>query len=311
MNSSLRYKHISNGYFVASALMAVSLVLGAASAAMAESAPVVLMEGGGVTVTSFDVKVEAQKIEPEARKKLLAQPDNVARIASAAYVRRVLATTAEKDGLAADPMVSAALQLARDKVLSDAVLSRFDAANTPSDAALLNFATANYKTQPERFRRPEEVRARHILVRGVTPESKTKAEALFDKLKAGADFSELARSSSDDAGSAAKGGDLGYFAKARMVKPFSDAAFALKSPGDTSEIIETQFGYHIIKLDERRPEGTRSFDEVKEALKSEILTKLLNDARLEQEQRLTGLAKYDHDAIEAMAASVAPAPASK
>ena len=71
MNSSLRYKHISNGYFVASALMAVSLVLGAASAAMAESAPVVLMEGGGVTVTSFDVKVEAQKIEPEARKKLL------------------------------------------------------------------------------------------------------------------------------------------------------------------------------------------------------------------------------------------------
>ena len=290
--------------------MAASLVLCTASAARAESAPVVLLEGSA-TVTSFDVQAETQKIEPEARKKLLAKPDNVARIASMLYVRRVLAATAEKDGLAADPVVAAALQLAHDKVLSDAALSRFDAANTPSDAALLNFATANYKTQPERFRRPEEVRARHILIKGVTPESKAKAEALLDKLKAGADFSALASTSSEDTGSAAKGGDLGYFVKARMVKPFSDAAFALKSPGDTSEIIETQFGYHIIKLDERRPEGPRSFDEVKDALKSEILAKLLNDARLAQEQRLTGLAKVDRDAIDALSASVAPAPASK
>ena len=130
---------------------------------------------------------------------------------------------------------------------------------------------------------------------------------MLDKLKAGADFSALASTSSEDTGSAAKGGDLGYFVKARMVKPFSDAAFALKSPGDTSEIIETQFGYHIIKLDERRPEGTRDFDEVKDALKSEILAKLLSDARLAQEQRLTELTKVNRDAIDAMAASVSSA----
>jgi peptidyl-prolyl cis-trans isomerase C len=126
-----------------------------------------------------------------------------------------------------------------------------------------------YDTHPDQFKHAEQVRASHILVKvgpNDTPEQKAEAhqkiEEIQKKLQAGEDFATLAKEQSD-CPSKAKGGDLGFFDKNAMVKPFSDAAFALK-PGETSGIVETQFGYHIIKQTEKKPEGTQTFDEVKE-----------------------------------------------
>jgi peptidyl-prolyl cis-trans isomerase C len=292
------YKHrlFSIAYVTVMGLMILT-----GSTSMAASP--ILLEADGIVVTAIDIDAEVQKVLPDARNKLLAQPESVSRIATNIYVRRALAAKAEKDGLVNNPTIVAALQLAREKVLSEAVLSQLDATSTPNDDALNAFTSAAYKTRPERFRRPEEIRARHILIEGLTPEAKAKADKLLEELKAGADFNELASTHSSDKASAVKGGDLGFFAQGKMVKAFNDVAFALKKPGDLSAVIETQFGYHIIRLDERRAEGVRSFDEVRAVLKSETLAKLLNDVRLTEEQRLIGLAKYNREAIDALASS--------
>jgi len=126
-----------------------------------------------------------------------------------------------------------------------------------------------YKNNPERFKQPETVRASHILIRipegasdAERAEAKTKAEKVLKDLKAGKDFAALAKQHSQDPGSAANGGDLGVFPKGQMVGPFNDVAFTLK-PGATSGLVETQFGYHIIRVAEKQPERTVPLEEVR------------------------------------------------
>jgi peptidyl-prolyl cis-trans isomerase D len=131
----------------------------------------------------------------------------------------------------------------------------------------------------ERFTEPEQVRARHILVK-VAPEApddakaaaRTKAEGLLASVKAGGDFAALAKKSSDDPGSAANGGDLGLFARGRMTPEFETVAFALE-PGGVSEVVETPFGFHVIKVEEHRAGGAKPLEavrgEIGESLKTE------------------------------------------
>ncbi len=131
----------------------------------------------------------------------------------------------------------------------------------------------------DRFEILERAKASHILIKleeGADETTKEKKRALAEKLlaeaKAGKDFSELARINSDDKASAVNGGSLGYFTRGSMVAPFEKAAFSMK-PGDISELVETTFGYHIIKLEEYTEPGIRSLedamDEVKEGLRIE------------------------------------------
>ncbi len=129
-------------------------------------------------------------------------------------------------------------------------------------------AKAFYDKNPQFFKHPAQVRARHILFTvkpNATPAEKkaAKAKAVAARQRAlkGEDFAKLAKELSQGP-SAKNGGDLGYFTKNQMVKPFADAAFALK-PGQISDVVETRFGYHVIKVEDRRPAGTRSFAEVK------------------------------------------------
>jgi peptidyl-prolyl cis-trans isomerase D len=131
----------------------------------------------------------------------------------------------------------------------------------------------------EQFEILEKIKASHILIKvdegtdqSVREEKKAFAEKLLEEVKAGKDFAELARVNSDDTASAVKGGNLGYFTRGSMVKPFEQAAFNMK-PGDISEVVETTFGYHIIKVEEYTEPGVRSLedsmDEVKTGLRQE------------------------------------------
>jgi peptidyl-prolyl cis-trans isomerase C len=145
-----------------------------------------------------------------------------------------------------------------------------------------------YASNQASFAEGEAVRASHILVavpKGATPEqkaaAKTKAEGLLKQIKAGADFATLAKSNSDDPGSAAKGGDLGFFEKGQMVPSFEQAAFALKT-GQVSDVVESPFGYHIIKLTDRRPPHTPPLTQVSADIKS-FLT---NQARQKETTKL-------------------------
>jgi len=131
----------------------------------------------------------------------------------------------------------------------------------------------------EKYAKEKEVKASHILFKvdqdanqEQIDEAQKKALKVLEEAKAGADFAELAKKHSEDPGSKTKGGDLGFFTKDRMVKPFSDAAFAVK-PGEMSEPVRTTFGWHIIKVDEVKEAKEPVLEEVKE----EVRTKLVKD----------------------------------
>jgi peptidyl-prolyl cis-trans isomerase C len=126
-----------------------------------------------------------------------------------------------------------------------------------------------YEKNPDQFKEPERVRASHILV--AFPENadaaakaaaRTKAEQVLKDVKGGKDFAALAKEHSQDPGSAVNGGDLGFFQQGQMVGPFNDAAFSL-TPGATSDLVETNFGYHIIRVAEKQPGRTVPLDEVR------------------------------------------------
>jgi peptidyl-prolyl cis-trans isomerase D len=126
----------------------------------------------------------------------------------------------------------------------------------------------------DQFEILEKIKASHILIKvdeaadeTIREEKKAFAEKLLEEVKSGKDFAELARVNSDDAASAVKGGNLGYFTRGSMVKPFEQAAFSMK-PGDISEVVETTFGYHIIKVEEYTEPGVRSLEESMDEVKA-------------------------------------------
>ena len=127
---------------------------------------------------------------------------------------------------------------------------------------------AYYDSNPQFFKKPEQVKASHILIK-IKPDASEaeKAEAMKkitqaqEKLKKGDDFAEVAKAASEGP-TAVKGGDLGYFGRGQMVKPFEEVAFTLE-PGKVSDVVTTKFGYHLIKVVEKKPETTIPFDAVK------------------------------------------------
>ena len=129
-----------------------------------------------------------------------------------------------------------------------------------------------YTKNPDQFKQPERVRASHILIMvpkdsdaAVKTSARTKAADILKDVKAGKDFAALAKQHSQDPGSAPKGGDLGFFQQGQMVGPFNDVAFKL-TPGQVSDLVETEFGFHIIKVAEKQPARTVPLDEVRPQL---------------------------------------------
>jgi peptidyl-prolyl cis-trans isomerase C len=129
-----------------------------------------------------------------------------------------------------------------------------------------------YAKNPDQFKQPERVRASHILVmvpKGADPAAKTaartKAADILKEVKAGKDFAALAKEHSQDPGSAQNGGDLGFFQQGQMVGPFNDVAFKL-APGSVSDLVETEFGFHIIKVAEKQTARTVPLEEVRPKL---------------------------------------------
>jgi peptidyl-prolyl cis-trans isomerase C len=139
-----------------------------------------------------------------------------------------------------------------------------------------------YDENKAQFNSPEQVKASHILLKtdgmddAAKAEAKTKIEGLLKDAKAeGADFAAMAKEHSA-CPSSAKGGDLGFFGKGQMVPPFSDAAFAM-AVGDISDVVETTFGYHIIKVTDKKPAEVKTFEDVKDALIEQQNAKKMNE----------------------------------
>jgi peptidyl-prolyl cis-trans isomerase C len=201
----------------------------------------------------------------------------------------VLSQAAEQQKLGNDAAVQRQLAFDRNKVLMEALLQKVGQAAQTDDALHKVYDDAVKQMKPE-----EEVHARHILVA-----TQDEAKQIEAELKKGADFATLAKEKSKDPSGAANGGDLGWFTKDQMVPEFADAAFKLDK-GQISDPIHTQFGWHIIQVEDKRIKPTPSFDQVKPQLQNYV-------AHRAQEKLVENLRKTAK--IERLDQPAPPAPA--
>lgn len=263
-----------------------------------------LAHGPAGQVSAAEVLADAPaRIPAEARAALLARPATVGQLATNIYLQRAMAQEAERLGLTQGPQAAAALTLAREQAAAQLYLADFERRHQPDDAALLAYAQASYRAADARqYQAGERSRVRHILLREKTPQTRARIEQLLRDAQAGQDFAQLAREHSQDSASAARGGDLGLLTDGSTVAEFEQAVKALKEPGALSPVVETQFGYHIIRLEERRSAGKRGFDELRESLLEQARSALLREARVRDSQRLQQGMELDAAAVAAFAA---------
>ena len=225
----------------------------AADKAAPAAAAVAVVDGTSISRDAYDDYLKgllrgkpAADVTAEEKNQVLDQMINM----------QLIATQAEKDGLEKDPDVATRIALLRTQILADAAAQKYVKSNEPSDADLhAAYDAATDKT---------EYHASHILV-----PTKEKADQLIKKIKGGAKFEDLAKAESTDT-SKANGGDLGWFTTARMVKPFGDAVKGLKKGDFTTDPVQTQYGWHIIKLVDTRD---APFDQMKPQLTNVLMQK--------------------------------------
>lgn len=212
--------------------------------------------------------------------------------------RTVIVLAAKKEKLQDDPKVAHAIQRATDQALQNALLTReIQPLLTPEAIQ------ARYDKEYANKAGDEEVRAAHILVA-----TEQEAKDIIAQLKKGADFAELAKKTSTDPSAKQNSGELGWFKKGDMLPEFSDAAFGLKPGEITPEPIHTRFGYHVIKLEERRTAPPPKLDEVRDQIRQQIIqegvAKVLADAK-----QGVAIERFNLDGTPMPAAPVTPMPA--
>ena len=214
-----------------------------------------------------DVGADVQAASPEAKREHLIS-----------YLADIIMVTqaADKKNIADNPDFKRRLAFLRSKLLMGYELQQ-EAKTALTDEALKQ----TYDEAVKSMSGQEEVRARHILVEG-----EDEAKAIIEQLKGGADFAKLAKEKSKDPG-AAEGGDLGYFTKDQMVPEFADVAFKMY-PGQLSNPVKTQFGWHVIKVEDKRIKQPPEFEKVKDQIEAYLARKVQSDfiAKLRQSAKV-------------------------
>jgi len=177
----------------------------------------------------------------------------------------ILAEAAEKSGLTLRPEVISALQLQRRESLARIVAAGYAASHQPSDAEIETLYKERVSGEPLM-----EYKARHILV-----SSEDEAKGIIEELNKGADFAEVAKTRSADKGSGASGGDLGWFNAKRMVKPFSDAVAAMEKGTISKAPVKSQFGWHVIKLEDTRQSEAPTLEQLRPKLVAQLKQRAL------------------------------------
>ena len=216
------------------------------------------VNSGSITTGDFDREL---KNLPEYLKAMADTPQGRKEMLDTMVIRELILQQASKDGLDKGPEIEEKLQDLKKRLIVESFLKKkVEVESKVSDEDLKKF----YEQNKDKFKSGEQIRASHILVK-----TEKEAKDILAQLKAGGKFEELAKKSSVDS-SSAKGGDLGWFGKGSMVPAFEKAALALKE-GQLSDVVKSDFGFHIIKLTGKRPAGIRPFEEVKEQIKGAIM----------------------------------------
>lgn len=238
-----------------------------AFATHAASDEVVLVRQGPTAVSARDVQVALENFVPDRnRREILASEKRLRDFVAQLFAVRKLADESKERTLKADEL--AKINAATERAAAQVQLDHLVAAQPAPDFE--KAAREFYLANPKQFQRPERVSAQHVLIK---PEGRSKDEALTLAKhvlalakKGDQDFAKLAEEFSEDPSGKENGGNLGLFARGAMVKAFEDAAFSLQKVGELAGPVETQFGYHVIRLAERTAETLIPFEEVKEKL---------------------------------------------
>jgi peptidyl-prolyl cis-trans isomerase C len=237
----------------------------------------------GIAIRQSDLAVAEDDLGNEAHQ----APPEVKREQLIAYVADIILVSqaAEKNNLRDDPVFKRRQAFTSNKILMGIMLTK-----RAKDAATEDEMRKVYDDAVKPMSAEEEVRARHILV-----ETEEEAKTILEQLKAGADFATLAKEKSKDPGGA-DGGDLGFFAKGQMVPEFSEVAFKMFE-GQLSNPVKTQFGWHIIRMEEKRKRPVPDFDKVKDQIEAfigrraqtEFVAQLREGAKIERLDRPAGV----------------------
>jgi peptidyl-prolyl cis-trans isomerase C len=223
--------------------------------------PVASVDGSPISRVEYDIYLKSL-LQGRPTTELTTEQRN--QVLDEMVSMQVLATQAIKDGLDKDPEVAARVSVLRMRVLADTESQNYLKGKEPTEAEL----KAEYDTAIAAMDKTE-YHARHILVA-----SKELAEQVIKKIKGGAKFEDVAKAESTD-GSKTNGGDLGWFTLARMAKPFADAVKGLKKGEMTSAPVQTQFGWHVIRLEDTREVAPPPFDQVKQQVTNQVIQKKL------------------------------------
>ncbi|TYR30334.1 peptidylprolyl isomerase [Mesorhizobium microcysteis] len=242
--------------------------IGAAAAMIALSAPLALAQDvapetvvatvNGTPITEADLTIAIADLEQQFAQ--LPEDQRRAAALSAVIEIRLLAAEAETKGLADGDDFNRRMDMLRQRALHSAYIDE-EVANLVTDDAV----RARYDEEIAKLDAGEEVRARHIIV-----PTQEEAAAIIEELNGGGDFEEIAKEKSQD-GAAAQGGDLGYFASGQMVPEFEQAAFAMEVGAHSTEPVQTQFGWHVIKVEDKRAKQPPAFEQVSGQLRSVLL----------------------------------------
>ncbi|MDN2578354.1 peptidylprolyl isomerase [Aquibium sp. ELW1220] len=234
------------------------LVFSAPVAAFAQDAApdkTVVATVNGSPITEHDLEMAQSDLGPQFAQ--LPEEQKRAAALSAAIEIRLLATKADEEGLDDTEAFQDRMEFLRQRALHSAFVESKVAAEVTEEAVRARYDKEVAATPPV-----NEIRARHILVA-----TKEEADAIVAQLEAGGDFEAIAKEKSTD-GAAAQGGDLGYFGPGQMVPPFEEAAFALEVGQYSKEPVQTQFGFHVIKVEDKRTQQPPAFDQVKEQVRT-------------------------------------------
>jgi peptidyl-prolyl cis-trans isomerase C len=260
-------------YFITLAFITAAIAISGGSVfAKEESGKKILAEVGKIKITEADLNARLNLLPPEYQKRFKDKAQKKAFLERLVQVY-LLAMEARAEKIDKEKSFKAKTEDAINSILAQEYMKRkFASSTTISEKEIKEY----FDKHKAEFAQPAMVKARHILIK-VDPKAKpqeisaamTKAGNIKKEIDKGADFAGLAAQYSDDPGTKNKGGDLGFFPKQRMIPPFANAAFALKK-GEISNPVRTPFGFHIIKVEDKKAEAQMTYEEAKPRISSRL-----------------------------------------
>jgi peptidyl-prolyl cis-trans isomerase C len=267
-------------------LAAAVIVLLSVPASAADLSDAVLAKSPETVLTRGDWEADLQRIPADRRAAFASGPQRVQAVINNLLVSKTLAARARAQGMQRDPFVARRIEIETDRLLAAQMIDRIESdARADFDRNMeRNLARARelYLASGRKYATTEEIDVSHILFssekRG-REMALAAAQATRMKLMTGADFAVLANELSDDPSAKANGGRLSWFARGAMDPAFEKVAFGLQTVGELSEPVLSSFGYHVIRLEGRKPSRQPSFDDVKAKIIDEMRTNYANEKR--------------------------------